>query len=123
MTLADLIRDSSVAALATEGRYGEQDPYTLALGSAQGLGYPVPGSTADEGEAQRYEASRLGAQRLGMLPLVTNPLHEALLSWFAEGEGKPSMKRLQAGFRGTAAGAAPGSLGAILGALMADKAK
>ena len=84
-----------------QGRYGERDPHTLAIEQADALGYPQPGATTDEGEAQRYAASNLAAERMGPLPLVTNPLHEALLSWFAEGEGSPSLKRLQAGYRGT----------------------
>ena len=99
--LLDLIRDSDVAKAAFGARYGEQDPYTLAIQQAQGLGYPQPGSTNDVGEAQRYQSSRLAAERYGLLPLLTNPLHEAALSWFSEGEGSPSLARLQAGYRGT----------------------
>ena len=46
-------------------------------------------------------ASRLAAERFGKwLPYVTNPLHEAVLSWVSEGEGSPSLKRLLAGYRG-----------------------
>jgi hypothetical protein len=46
-------------------------------------------------------ASKLAAERMGgFVPLITNPLHEAVLSWFAEGEGSPSLDRLLAGYRG-----------------------
>lgn len=99
-TLGDLIRDSAVAKQMLAGRYGEADPYLLAIQQAAQLGYPSPGAPTDEGEAQRYQSSKLAAERFGPLPLLTNPLHEALLSWFAEGEGKPSLKRLLAGYRG-----------------------
>lgn len=101
MALGDVVRDSPVAKAMFATRYGEEDPYLLALQNARRLGYPMPGETNDVGEAQRYESSNLAAKRFGVgLPLVTNPLHEALLSWFAEGEGHPSLKRLQAGYRG-----------------------
>jgi len=99
--LADLLRDSALGKAMTGARYGERDPYVEATREATSLGYPQPGATADEGEAQRYMASKLAAGRMGPLPLLTNPLHEAALSWFAEGEGKPSLKRLLAGYRGT----------------------
>jgi hypothetical protein len=99
--LADLIRDSALAKEAFGLRYGADDPYAKAIQSAKGLGYPQPGATNDEGEAQRYEASHAAAKRYGLLPLVTNPLHEAVLSWISEGEGRPSLKRLMAGYRGT----------------------
>lgn len=100
-SLRDLIRQSPVADAAFGARYGEQDPYTLAIQTASQLGYPVPGASTDEGEAQRYQASKLAAERLGyIVPLLTNPLHEAVLSWFSEGEGSPSIKRLLAGYRG-----------------------
>lgn len=99
-TLRDLIRQSPVASAAFGARYGERDPYVLAVQQAEQLGYPVPGASTDEGEAQRYMASKLAAERLGVIPLLTNPLHEAVLSWFAEGEGGPSLKRLLAGYRG-----------------------
>jgi len=116
-TLADLIRDSDLAKRMFSARYGEADPYVQASQQAPALGYPVPGASADEGQAQRYVSSNLAAQRYGLLPLITNPLHEALLSWVSEGEGKPSMKRLQAGYRGTfdaLAQAPQGSLGSLL---------
>lgn len=100
-SLADLIRDSSLAKSMFGARYGAEDPYALAIQNAASLGYPAPGAEADEGEAQRYMASKLAAERMGPVPLLTNPLHEAALSWFAEGEGKPSLKRLLAGYRGT----------------------
>lgn len=100
-TLLDLIRDSSLAKEAFGLRYGVDDPYAKAIQSAQSLGYPQPGASNDEGEAQRYEASHAAAKRYGILPLVTNPLHEAVLSWISEGEGRPSLKRLMAGYRGT----------------------
>ena len=100
-TLLDLIRDSEVAKRATSARYGADDPYVRAIQSAKSLGYPVPGASNDEGEAQRYEASHAAAKRYGVLPLITNPLHEAVLSWISEGEGHPSLKRLMAGYRGT----------------------
>lgn len=100
-TLRDLIRQSPVASAAFGARYGEQDPHRLAIEKASELGYPQPGASTDQGEAQRYAASYLAAQRLGLLPLITNPIHEALLSWGAEGEGSPSLDRLQAGYRGT----------------------
>lgn len=99
--LADLIRDSALAKQAFGARYGEDDPHVRAIQSAKGLGYPQPGATTDVGEAQRYEASRAAAKRYGLLPLVTNPIHEAVLSWISEGEGRPSLKRLMAGYRGT----------------------
>jgi len=98
--LSDLIRDSPVAKAMFGARYGAEDPYTLAIQNAAALGYPSPGAEADEGEAQRYMASKLAAERMGPVPLITNPLHEAALSWFAEGEGRPSLKRLMAGYRG-----------------------
>ena len=104
MTLGELlerVRDSDVAKAAFGARYGERDPYVLATQEAQSLGYPQPGASGDVGEAQRYEASKLAAERYGILPLLTNPLHEGALSWFAEGEGKPSLDRLLAGYRGT----------------------
>jgi len=98
--LRDLLRDA--VGTVSRGRYGEQDPYVLALAQARSLGYPAPGSSADEGEAQRYMAAKLAAERWGgIVPLVMNPLHEAVLSWVAEGEGSPSLKRLLAGYRGT----------------------
>ena len=100
MTLGDMIRDSRLARAMFGSRYGNEDPHVLAIQVAGELGYPQPGAEGDEGEAQRYAASRLAAQRLGPLPLITNPIHEAALSWFAEGEGRPSMKRLMAGYRG-----------------------
>ena len=99
-TLADLIRDSSLAQRIYAARYGREDPEVLAIRNAKALGFPQPGSSADEGEAKRYESSRLAAERFGPLPLFTNPIHELLLSWFAEGEGSPSLKRLLAGYRG-----------------------
>ena len=99
--LGDLLRDSAVGKAMFNARYGEQDPYALAIQQAQSLGYPSPGASTDEGEAQRYMASRLAAERFGKwLPYVTNPLHEAVLSWVSEGEGSPSLKRLLAGYRG-----------------------
>jgi hypothetical protein len=99
--LRDLLRDSSVGKAMFGARYGEQDPYVLAIEQAKVLGYPTPGAATDEGEAQRYMASRLAAERFGRwLPLITNPFHEAVLSWISEGEGKPSLKRLIAGYRG-----------------------
>ena len=100
MNLGDMLRDSRLARAMFSGRYGEEDPHVLAVHTAGALGYPQPGAEGDEGEAQRYAASRLAAQRLGPLPLITNPIHEAALSWFAEGEGRPSIKRLMAGYRG-----------------------
>ena len=100
MTLGDMIRDSKLARAMFGGRYGNEDPHVLAISMADELGYPQPGAEGDEGEAQRYAASRLAAQRLGPLPLITNPIHEGVLSWFAEGEGRPSMRRLMAGYRG-----------------------
>lgn len=100
-TIRDLIRDSAIGKAMFGARYGEQDPHRLAIEKADELGYPQPGATDDQGEAQRYAASYLAAQRLGVLPLITNPIHEALLSWGAEGEGSPSLDRLQAGYRGT----------------------
>ena len=81
-------------------RYGEQDPYVLAVQKAKDLGYPNPGGAGDVGQAQRYMSSYLAAQKYGILPLLTNPLHEALLSWFSEGEGEPNINRLDAGYRG-----------------------
>ena len=99
-SLDDIIRDSAVGRAMFQARYGAEDPYVVALRDAPALGYPVPGASGDEGEAQRYAASKLAAERYGLLPLLTNPLHEAVLSWFAEGEGKPSLKRLLAGYRG-----------------------
>lgn len=118
-SLGDLIRDSALAKQMFGARYGEADPYAEAINQAPTLGYPVPGASSDEGEAQRYMASKLAAERMGLIPLITNPIHEAVLSWFAEGEGKPSLKRLQAGYRGTfdALEKAPANtLGAILSA-------
>ena len=100
-SFADWLRDSAIAKQMFSARYGEQDPYVLATQNASQLGYPSPGATADVGEAQRYEASRLAAQKYGILPLLTNPLHEAILSWGAEGENGPNLKRLNAGYRGT----------------------
>ncbi len=101
-SVADLLRDSAVGKAMFGARYGQQDPYALAIEHAKELGYPAPGAATDVGEAQRYMASKLAAERFGAaLPLVTNPLHEALLSWFSEGEGSPSMSRLGAGIRGT----------------------
>lgn len=126
-TLADIIRDSSLAKSMFQGRYGEQDPYVLALQSAPRLGYPVPGASTDIGEAQRYEASRLAAQKYGALPLLTNPLHEAVLSWFSEGEGRPSWDRLQAGYRGAFEGmsepqqAAPPTIGSLIAQSVASR--
>ena len=99
-SLGDLIRDTSLAKAMFGMRYGEQDPYTLAIQKAESLGYPQPGSSSDEGEAQRYMSAKLAAERMGPIPLITNPLHEAVLSWVSEGEGHPSMKRLMAGYRG-----------------------
>lgn len=99
--LRDLIRASPVASASFGARYGDQDPYLLAIQNAKQLGYPIPGSESDQGEAQRYYASKLAAERLGPLPLITNPLHELLLSWVSEGEGSPSLGRLLAGYRGT----------------------
>mgnify|MGYP003501302991 CR=1 FL=1 len=82
-------------------RYGETDPHAEAIRIAPELGYPNPGGAQDVGEAQRYAASELAAERYGgIVPLITNPLHEAVLSWFAEGEGSPSLARLMAGYRG-----------------------
>jgi hypothetical protein len=99
--LGDLIRDTPIAKAMFGARYGAEDPYVLAIQRAKALGYPVPGAAADEGEAQRYMASRLAAERFGkFLPLITNPVHEAVLSWVSEGEGSPSLKRLLAGYRG-----------------------
>lgn len=99
--LGDLLRDSAVGKSMFSARYGAQDPHALAIQLAPLLGYPNPGGTQDVGEAQRYAASKLAAERYGaLLPLLTNPLHEAALSWFAEGEGAPSLKRLMAGYRG-----------------------
>ena len=119
-SLMDMLRDSPVGQAMFRARYcQEQDPHTLAIQQADQLGYPQPGATADEGEAQRYAASSLGAERMGPLPLLTNPLHEAALSWFAEGEGRPSLKRLLAGYRGTFDAldkAKPGTLSALLAA-------
>ena len=118
--LRDLIRDSAVASKMFGARYGEQDPYVLAVQQAKELGYPSPGAEADVGEAQRYQASKLAAERYGVLPLLTNPLHEAVLSWAAEGEGGPNLKRLDAGYRGVEAALAeklksrPNNLGALL---------
>lgn len=100
-TIRDLIRDSVIGQAMFGARYGEQDPHRLAIEKADELGYPQPGATTDQGEAQRYAASYLAAQRMGVLPLITNPIHEAVLSWGAEGEGRPSMDRLMAGYRGT----------------------
>lgn len=100
-TIGDLIRDTKLAKAMFGARYGEKDPYLEAVKNARQLGYPVPGSTADQGQAQRYESSKLAAERYGALPLITNPLHEALLSWVSEGEGSPSLDRLMAGYRGT----------------------
>lgn len=100
-SLRDLIRASPVANASFGARYGEQDPYVLAIQQAKTLGYPTPGAATDEGEAQRYQASKLAAERMGyIVPLLTNPFHEAVLSWFSEGEGSPSIKRLLAGYRG-----------------------
>lgn len=99
--LKDTLRTSPVAETVTAGRYGEgRDPYRMALGNAPTLGYPVPGASTDVGEAQRYNAANLAAQRFGPVPLVTNALHELLLSHFAEGEKGPSWKRWKAGNRG-----------------------
>jgi hypothetical protein len=100
-TIADLIRDSPIGRAMFAARYAEQDPHQLAVSRAADLGYPQPGASNDQGEAQRYAASNIGAQRFGLLPLLTNPLHEAVLSWVAEGEGTPSLDRLLAGYRGT----------------------
>lgn len=100
-SIRDLIRDSVIGQAMFGARYGEQDPHRLAIEKADELGYPQPGATTDQGEAQRYAASYLAAQRMGVLPLITNPIHEAVLSWGAEGEGRPSMDRLMAGYRGT----------------------
>src|SRR3989304_499271 len=99
-SLSDLIRDSPVAKAMFGARYGAADPRTLAYEQAASLGYPAPGAEGDEGEAARYMASKLAAERMGPVPLITNPLHEAALSWFSEGGGKPSLKRLMAGYRG-----------------------
>ena len=118
--LSDLIRDSAVAKHMFGARYGEQDPYVLAVQQAAALGYPSPGAQGDVGEAQRYQASRLAAERYGVLPLLTNPLHEAVLSWAAEGENGPNLKRLEAGYRGAEDALAeklksrPNNLGALL---------
>jgi hypothetical protein len=99
--LGDLLRDSTLGKAMFSARYGKADPYILAIEKAKELGYPVPGAQEDIGQAQRYMASKIAAERMGgIVPLVTNPLHEAVLSWFAEGEGKPSLKRLLAGYRG-----------------------
>jgi hypothetical protein len=100
-SLREMIRDSPLAGQMFAARYGEADPYVLATQQAGQIGYPVPGSTNDVGEAQRYMSSNLAAEKYGVLPLLTNPLHEAALSWVAEGEGKPSLARLLAGYRGT----------------------
>lgn len=99
--LADLIRDSKLAKSMFGARYGDADPYVLATQQAAQLGYPSPGAASDVGEAQRYMSSKLAAERYGILPLLTNPIHEALLSWGAEGEHGPNLKRLDAGYRGT----------------------
>lgn len=99
-SIADLVRDSSLAKRMFGARYGEADPYVLAVQQAQQLGYPAPGAESDVGEAQRYQSSKLAAERYGILPLLTNPIHEALLSWGAEGENGPNIKRLDAGYRG-----------------------
>ena len=98
--IGDLLRDSAIGKAMFSARYGEQDPYALAIEHAAELGYPAPGAKDDKGQAQRYQASRLAADRFGVLPLLTNPLHEAVMSWAAEGEGKPSIDRLIAGYRG-----------------------
>lgn len=100
-TIQDLIRDSAIGKAMFGSRYGDRDPYVEAIKAAESLGYPVPGDARDVGEAQRYMASKLAAERYGPLPLLTNPIHEAALSWFAEGEGRPSLDRLLAGYRGT----------------------
>ena len=52
-SLLDLIRGSEVAKRAFAARYGEQDPYVLAVQQAAELGYPSPGAEGDVGEAQR----------------------------------------------------------------------
>lgn len=99
--LADVLRDSPAMKTVSAGRYGEgKDPYSAALGNYKELGYPAPGASKDEGEAQRYNATNLSAGRYGLLPLATNAFHEAILSHFAEGENGPSLKRWMAGNRG-----------------------
>ncbi len=99
--LAEVLRDSPVAKAAGATRYGAgNDPYVLALQNAEKLGYPVPGSTKDVGQAQRYESANLAAKRYGPLPFLTNTFHELFLSPFAEGEGKPNWERWKAGNRG-----------------------
>lgn len=99
--LGDLIRNSPLATAMGQARYGAKDPHTEAIRLAPLLGYPNPGGEGDIGQAQRYAASKLAAEKYGgWLPLVTNPLHELVLSWVAEGEGSPSLERLLAGYRG-----------------------
>ena len=99
--LADLLRDSPVAKAVGAGRYGEgNDPYVQALQNAGTHNYPTPGSKEDKGQAQRYNATRLAAKKYGPLPLLTNAFHELFLSPFAEGEGRPSWDRWQAGNQG-----------------------
>ena len=98
--LGELVRDSPVMSGAQSSRYGESDPYKEAIKGYASLGYPAPGSSGDEGEAQRYYATSLAAKRYGALPLLTNAFHELVLSHFAEGEDGPSMKRWHAGNRG-----------------------
>ena len=99
--IREAIRDSPVAKAAGATRYGKgEDPYLRALQNAQQLGYPVPGSSKDVGQAQRYNSANLAAKRFGPLPFLTNAFHELMLSGFAEGEGQPNLERWKAGNRG-----------------------
>jgi hypothetical protein len=98
--LTDTLRGAPMSAIQSL-RYGEgQDPYISAIQNYQSLGYPAPGAEKDVGQAQRYNATNLATKRYGFLPLLTNALHEAVLSNFSQGENGPNFDRWMAGNRG-----------------------